>query len=129
MHAAGEGPVSLLHVQKAQAVEQIIRKDFEKWHTVEELATMVGLTELQLQTAFKSVYGKTAGAYSREARLKYAHEQLEQTDAPLRVVCEQVGYPDPSNFSVAFLKQFGYRPGEIQRRRKASLPYPLPLRL
>lgn len=111
---ANAAAVSNLHAQKAQAAAELIRKDFEKWHTVEELAAMVGLTELQLQTAFKSVYGKTAGVYSREARLQYAHELLEQSDAPLRVVCEQVGYPDPSNFSVAFLRQFGYRPGVIR---------------
>jgi transcriptional regulator GlxA family with amidase domain len=105
------------HLKKAQAAEQIIRADFEKWHSVEELAKLVGLKEAQLQAAFKAVYGLTVGVYSREMRLKHAHSILEKNDYPLRVVCEMVGYPDPGNFSYAFKKLFGYRPGEVIKNK------------
>jgi len=36
-------------------------------------AKLAGLTKPELQTAFKSVYGKTVMLHVREARLQYAH--------------------------------------------------------
>ena len=102
-------------IRLMEKVESTLRNDFEKWYTVEELGRLVGLSEWQLQRAFKAVHGQTVVSYSRVIRLQHAHTLLEQQDYPLRVVCEMVGYPDPSNFSHAFLKEFGYRPGVIQR--------------
>jgi len=40
---AAEGRPLIL-IQKAQAAVAIIRKDFETWYTVEQLAKLVGLT-------------------------------------------------------------------------------------
>ncbi|MFT3932819.1 MAG: AraC family transcriptional regulator [Chitinophagaceae bacterium] len=102
------------HLKKAKQIEDYLTKDFSVLHSVKELADMVVLTELELQNAFKMLYGKTVSLYAREARLQYAHQQLAQTDQPLRVICELAGYPDPSNFSTAFVKQFGYRPGTVR---------------
>lgn len=107
--------VSMRHVDKAAQVEDIIRKDFAVWHTVSGLADMVKMTEPELQTVFKAVHGKTVAVFTREARLQHAYDQLRKTDAPLRVICEMVGYPDPSNFSYAFLQFFGYRPGAVRQ--------------
>lgn len=106
--------ITARHLKKAALAEQIIRKDFATWHLVPGLAAMVSLTELELQRAFRLAYGQTVACYTRQARLQYAHDLLEQTDAPLRVICEMIGYPDPSNFSTAFFKQFGYRPGRVR---------------
>jgi AraC-like DNA-binding protein len=52
--------------------------------------------------------------------LQYAYEQLDQPDMPLRVICEMAGHPDSSNFSLAFWKQFGYRPGAVRTSPRPS---------
>lgn len=105
-------------ISAAQDARTIIMADFEAFHTVEQLARKVGLTENKLQQVFKHLYGQTVTTFSRAARLEKGHQLLEQTTFPLRVICEIVGYPDPSNFSVAFRKQYGYWPGKVQKRKK-----------
>jgi len=62
------------------------------------VAKLVGLTELELQNAFKLVYGKTVCLSAQEARLQFAHDLLKQSDAPLRVICEEVGLPGSQQF-------------------------------
>ena len=91
-------PVSAERRQQVAAAIELIRKDFQIWIPVTALAKMVGLSEWQLERAFKSLYNKTAIQYARGLRLQYAHDKLAKSDAPLRVVCEMVGYPDSSNF-------------------------------
>ena len=111
---------SLIELELAQAVRKIITADFEQYHTVEQLARKVGTTEVRLQAAFKYLYGQTTGRFSREARLEKGRQLLAQSNHPLRVVCEMVGYADASNFSAAFKKQFGYWPGKIQKANKGG---------
>ena len=110
--------VPAIDLAQAEKARKIITGDFEAFHTVEELAAKVGTTKHKLQKAFKYLYGQTVAEFSREARLEKGHQLLIQTTYPLRVVCEMVGYPDPSNFSVAFKKQYGFWPGEIQKNKK-----------
>ena len=101
----------------AMEAKRIIVADFETMHTVEQLAKRTGITEAGLQAVFKYLYGTTVAQFSRQARLEEAHRILSTTTYPLRVVCLMVGYPDASNFSVAFKNQYGYWPGRIQQQQ------------
>ena len=98
--------------------KRIIVSDFEIMHSVEQLAKLTGITEAGLQAAFKHLYGTTVAQFSRHARLEEAHRILSTTTYPLRVVCLMVGYPDASNFSVAFKNQYGYWPGRVQLEKR-----------
>lgn len=104
--------------QVAEKARQLIVKDFEVFHTIKELAKKCGTTEVLLQQAFKKICGQSIGRFSREARLTEAYKLLEQTDLTLRVICTMVGYNEASNFSIAFKKQFGFWPGEVQRKKQ-----------
>ena len=114
------GACDPFELEKAAKVRDIILKDFEIYHTVEALAKMVRMAEMKLQLAFKQLYGTTVMNFSRDARLEKGFELLTTTDYPLRVVCMMVGYDDPSNFSCAFKKKYGYWPGYIRKSAKQS---------
>jgi len=113
-----EPAFSLAEQHQAIEVKKIILSDFELYHTVEQLARMAGTSECKLQMTFKHLFGTTVSKFSRKARLEEGYRLLTDTNYPLRVICEMVGYPDPANFSVAFRKQYGYWPGYIQKKIK-----------
>lgn len=105
-------------VKKALDARRIILEDFSIYDSVETLARKVGTTEAKLQMTFKQVYGTTVGKFSREERLKKAHQILETKNEMLLTVALAVGYNDLGNFSTAFKQYFGYSPGSIRKRLK-----------
>lgn len=104
--------------QYAEKARQIIIDDLSIYDTVEQVARKVGVSEAELQLAFKLRFGMTVGKFSKDERMKFAHEMLEKTGDILLSVALSVGYNDPGNFSVAFKNYYGYSPGYIQRKKK-----------
>lgn len=102
-------------LQKGEAAKQIIMKDFEKFHTIRQLARLVGTNEHKLKAVFRYLYGTTIFDYSRKARLEYARQLLHETDWTLQHIALAVGYPEASNFSIAFKQHFGYAPGFLKK--------------
>lgn len=107
-----------MEVKKAEEAYKLILANFSVYDTVEELAAKVGTREHKLQMAFKYRYGITVSKFSREERLKKAHEILMNGNDILLSVALAVGYNDTGNFSTAFKNHFNYSPGHIQKRIK-----------
>ena len=114
--------ISEITIQRAETAKQLILGDFSRYDTVEQLARKVGISEPDLQLAFKQRFGMTVGKFSKDQRMSFAHSMLETTNDILLSVALSVGYNDPGNFSVAFKNYYGYSPGHIQRRKKYSIP-------
>lgn len=112
--------ITIKHAEKAK---QIITADLSIYDTVEQIARKVGISEMDLQLAFKQRFGMTVGKFSKDERMKFAHSMLESTDDILLSVALSVGYNDPGNFSVAFKNYYGYSPGLIQRKKKKLNKY------
>jgi AraC-like DNA-binding protein len=104
--------------QYAEEVRKIILDDFSIFESVERLARRIGIAEPRLQMAFKQLYGVTVGKFSKDARMKKAHELLSGSDDILLSVALAVGYNDIGNFATAFKKHFGYTPGSIQKQKR-----------
>lgn len=105
-------------IHKAEEAKKIILENFAVYDTVEELAAKVGTKEHKLQLAFKYRFGTTVAKFSREARMKKAHELLNSSDDILLSVALAVGFNDTGNFSTAFKAFFKYSPGEVQKRKR-----------
>ncbi|MEP7375293.1 MAG: AraC family transcriptional regulator [Chitinophagaceae bacterium] len=105
-------------IKYAEKAKQIILDDLSNYDTVERVARKVGISELDLQLAFRKRFGMTVGKFSKIERMQFAHDMLEKTDDILLSVALAVGYNDPGNFSVAFKNYYGYSPGYIQRKKK-----------
>ena len=112
-----ESTLPAADLEGAKQVYKIILADFESYHSVEQLAKLVRLNEIKLQAAFKQLYGTTVFRFSLAARLTHSYHLLSTTDYPLRVICMMVGYDDPSNFSVAFRRHYGFWPGQLQKSK------------
>lgn len=59
---------------------------------------------------------------TRRLRMEIARERVTETDLPLGVIADSVGYTNPFNFSRAFREHFGKPPSEI--RKLASEHHP-----
>jgi len=80
------------------------------------LSEMFGLTPRTLNAAFVNAYGMTVARYIKEHRLLIAHEQLTNSDIPIREVASMLGFSQVSNFSAAFKSLFGYPPTTLRRK-------------
>lgn len=105
-------------IRKAEHAKKIIISDFSVYDSVEALARKVGTTEPKLQLVFKHVYGVTVGKFSKDERMKKAHDLLMYTNEILISIALMVGYNDAGNFSTGFKNHFGYSPGHVQKRLK-----------
>lgn len=106
----------------AEAVKEVyayINHHFIDEITVGELALKFCISETNLSSCFKRLYGQPAGAYIRAKKLRYAAELLSgRTEMSVGDVAHLVGYGNQSKFASAFRAVYGYSPLEYRRRMK-----------
>ena len=87
--------------------------------TISELALKFCISETNLSSCFKRLYGQPVGAYIRAKKLRYAAELLSgRTEMSVGDVAHLVGYGNQSKFASAFRAVYGYPPLEYRRRMK-----------
>jgi len=69
-----------------------------------------------LSLDFKKASGLSVSQLIRQVRLKHAMELLKQHTATVSEVSYQVGFSSPSYFIKCFREQYGYPPGEAEKR-------------
>jgi AraC-like DNA-binding protein len=81
-----------------------------------EVAGGVGASPRQLQRVFREEGGEDFRAYLLRVRMTRARALLtrEPSPLPVRAVCHQVGYRQPSGLRQAFLRYYGLNPSEVQ---------------
>lgn len=78
--------------------------------SIKELAKLVGVNEYKLKKEFKALTGKGVFEYQHERLMKEAYTWLRD-GMSIAEVAEKAGYSSAGNFSNAFYKTFGFRPG------------------
>lgn len=102
------------------AVDYLLR-DLANAPTPAQLARLVGSNETTLNSAFQSELKLPVFRYLREMRLKHAHGLLIDTDIPIRLISEHVGYLHSGNFTTAFRLRYGKTPGQVRAVRTGSV--------
>lgn len=83
---------------------------------LDNLARRHGFSLRAMNDLFKREFGETLYTYLTHLRLNAAHACLLGGHAPLKVVATRLGYASVSQFSHAFNRKFGYRPGSLRRQ-------------
>jgi transcriptional regulator GlxA family with amidase domain len=78
------------------------------------LARVVGMSERQLQAAFRERLGASVAEYLREQRLAQAHHRLCNDAMSVSEVAERVGYANASNLIKALRRRFGASPSDLR---------------
>ncbi|GAA3561431.1 AraC family transcriptional regulator [Microlunatus spumicola] len=85
-----------------------------------DAAAMVGLSASGFSRSFQRASGQTFTDTVRKLRLTHACRLLEQTDLPVAVVCQQVGYRNLSNFNRQFRAEHTLTPRDYRRSTRQA---------
>jgi AraC-like DNA-binding protein len=95
-------------------VEQLLVNDFsEQPPTINEFSRIVSMSSTKLKKGFRNLFGDSIYAYYQKLRLQKAKELLLTGKCSVKETAEAIGYNNPSNFIVAFKKQYNILPGDL----------------
>jgi AraC-like DNA-binding protein len=88
--------------------------------TTASLASEVAVSRATLARRFPELVGETPAAYLNRWRMDLAARRLRDTDDPVDVVAESVGYASVPAFSRAFSRTRGEAPGRFRTASRAA---------
>ncbi|MCH9671272.1 MAG: AraC family transcriptional regulator [Gammaproteobacteria bacterium] len=93
-----------------------IEDDLSADYSLSELASRAHLSASHFKAEFKRQTGKSCGQYLLMMRMEKARALLANTDLPVQMIAEQVGYSSQSAFSRRFSSYFGEPPSRFTSR-------------
>lgn len=82
--------------------------------SVEDLASAMNLSRVQLYRKVKAVTGASPVELLRTARLKRGYQMLMTTDKSISEVAYKVGFTAPGYFTKCFKEEYGILPGDVR---------------
>jgi len=76
---------------------------------IERLSRVSAMSPTSLKTKFKKYYGETLFGYYQKNKMEHARKLLDGK-VPVKVVATEIGYSNPSHFTLAFKKEYGFSP-------------------
>lgn len=104
--------LSLTEIEKLEQVRTVLLTEYQHHITENYLCIKIGLNKTKLKTGFAELYNATPYQMLLEIRMHKAHLLLEQ-GVQVAQTAWLVGYPYANNFSVAFIRYFGYSPKSV----------------
>lgn len=80
---------------------------------IDIIATTVHMSPTKLKTLFRKVYGNSLLQYYQEKQMILALSLLKTEKLTIKEVSNNLGYDNPSNFTLAFKKVHNFLPSEI----------------
>lgn len=89
-------------------------------HTVDALATRVGMSHRNFARVFRAQTGQTPAAFVAGVRVEAAQRHLLQSDATLETVAEDCGFGTVETFRRTFRRVTGVSPSDYRRRFRVA---------
>ena len=96
--------------------ESILRNLADEEFGVDQLGADIGMSRTQIHRKLKALTGQSPGESIRVTRLNRALALLRARAGSVAEVAYQVGFANPTHFSTAFSRQFGYPPSAAARQ-------------
>jgi AraC-like DNA-binding protein len=111
-------------LQRFKNFQQLVEKNFAKWHQVAEYAEQLGCTAKSLTRATREAAGMNAKAFITSRINLEAKRLLAHTDVSVTLIAESLGFEEVTNFIKFFKRDTGCTPAEFRRRQAAvHAPY------
>ena len=108
--AAEGSDLSVQDTRSLSRVEQHLCMHYKKeFPGIEKLSRISAMSPTSLKTKFKRYYGETLFGYYQKNKLEHARKLLD-SKIPVKVVATEIGYSNPSHFTLAFKKEYGFSP-------------------
>ena len=92
-----------------------LSKEIKRKLTENDLVKVSGVNISTIRRYFKKRFNLSPLAYHRKLRLKYARKLIENGNNYL-IVSNQCGFKSSSGFRRAFIKEFGFPPGQLHTK-------------
>ncbi len=102
------------YVERIHAVRERLDAQFDREHTLSELARSVGMSVFHFARVFSELVGRPPHRYLDDRRLVAARAMLEQGRS-VTETCFACGFNDLSHFSRRFSRRFGLPPSRLNR--------------
>ena len=99
-----------------QLAIDLINERFREPLTLSEIAEEAGVHPAHLTRTFREFEGSSIGEALREARVRWAANQILTSDVPLSRIAHRAGFSDQSHMSRWIRRRFGMTPGSLRRR-------------
>ncbi len=96
--------------RRVSKVEDCINKNFQRQISLDELASLAGMTPTAFSRFFKQRTGRTVSDYIIDIRLGHAARRLVDTTMTIAEICYECGFNNISNFNRAFKTKKGCSP-------------------
>lgn len=106
-----------IHEKDVECIKKaavFLEENYSNPPTIKNLAKMVGINEYKLKNGFKSVFKSTIHQYVVVLRMKKANELIKARYLQIGEIAQELGYKNPSHFSAAFKKYFGFLPTALR---------------
>jgi len=97
-----------------QAAQKIMADQIAAPPSLEDLCRLLGTNRRRINHAFQECCGQPAFGWLREERLRQARSLVCQTDTPISLIGDLLGYSSPANFTRAFRERFGFAPRDLR---------------
>ncbi|WP_068780496.1 AraC family transcriptional regulator [Paenibacillus sp. GM2] len=101
-----------------ELAKQEIDSRYKEGITVDELASLSGVSRYHLMRGFKERYGKSIVEYLTEVRLRHAKKLMLESGLSVDEIADRVGFRSESYFRAVFKKEVGIAPAVYLRNRK-----------
>jgi len=112
---------NLKHQKAVQEALHIIEARMRDLPTLNELASLSGISRTYFSYLFKEVMGIKLQRYLVEARLNKARDLLSNIDLKIKEIAFEAGFSDPNYFCRTFKKNTGLSPTDWRLRKILTL--------
>ncbi|MEM6677621.1 MAG: AraC family transcriptional regulator [Pseudomonadota bacterium] len=112
---ASRGALSQRDWARVQKVAEYLDQNIEVTPSLKALSRFAGINQTTLSNHFKAEHGETIFAYLRNRRLDSARAILRTEEISIIELSLRVGFSNPTSFSTAFRRRFGYPPSQETR--------------
>lgn len=104
-----------LSVAQAERVRELVMTMLAKDLSIGELAQVTGFSKTQFVRLFKNSFACTPYEYILNVRLQEAKTLILNSELPLAVIADAVGFSSQSHMTTAFVRAFDVTPGGLRR--------------
>ncbi len=108
-HIPLQARVGLFHENLIEAAA-LMEANVEEPLSLDEIATLVGVSRRQIERLFKRYVGQVPTRYYLDMRLRRARELLLQTAMSIMEIAVACGFQSPPHFSKCYRNLFGHTP-------------------
>lgn len=102
---------------RIKKVIQFINQDLSKNYSIQDLSAVACLSQTQFKVVFQKSMGETPFRYLTKLRMESAKVLLNNTDLPISIISEKVGFACQSSFTRCFSHYFSQSPKYYRAKR------------